>query len=400
MIFLHRQWKKVVAATNEVDLTFLLLRIFSLIGGISWLLIVRLPQPEETVLFKSLIFFFTYSLLCYLIIFFKPAFLKKVYLASLVLDLVFLSNLIHTETNFVSSFFLGYYLLICLHTIYFGLEFGLIVAAVSAVCYGVSIISVPAHIEWTDLTVRIGFLFFIAVPVGLITEKANRDKKKVENFNKTLESTVDQRMEKIRALLEKERYLQEILSTVAHINKLLIISPNLVSLLESSCVRFVQHGHYGFSWIGLLEDNVIKTIHTSKVEGRPLVNPPYDVFNADGFFYSSSVAQCIRHNRIVICQNAVQAADQNFWRDRAAMKDFQAIISLPLRAPQSGGSLGALSIYTWRKEGFAPEEQEMLADLAGDISFAIDSFRQRESVTKLTAERAANYEETIFSLLI
>ncbi len=399
MIFLHRQWKKVVAATNEVDLTFLLLRIFSLIGGISWLLIVRLPQPEETVLFKSLIFFFTYSLLCYLIIFFKPAFLKKVYLASLVLDLVFLSNLIHTETNFVSSFFLGYYLLICLHTIYFGLEFGLIVAAVSAVCYGVSIISVPAHIEWTDLTVRIGFLFFIAVPVGLITEKANRDKKKVENFNKTLESTVDQRMEKIRALLEKERYLQEILSTVAHINKLLIISPNLVSLLESSCVRFVQHGHYGFSWIGLLEDNVIKTIHTSKVEGRPLVNPPYDVFNADGFFYSSSVAQCIRHNRIVIYQNAVQAADQNFWRDRAAMKDFQAIISLPLRAPQSGGSLGALSIYTWRKEGFAPEEQEMLADLAGDISFAIDSFRQRESVTKLTAERAANYEETIFSFV-
>ncbi len=399
MIFLRKQWKKVVAATNEVDLTFLLLRVFSLIGGISWLLVVHLPQREETVLFKSLIFFFVYSLLCYLVIFFKPAYLKKVYLASLVLDLIFLSNLIHTETNFVSSFFLGYYLLLCLHTIYFGLEFGLIVAAVSAVCYSISIISVPAHIEWTDLAVRIGFLFFITIPVGLITEKAKRDKKKIENFNKTLESTVDQRTEKIRALLDKERYLQEILNTVAHINKLLIISPNLVSLLESSCVRFVQHGHYGFSWIGLLENNVIKTIHTSEVEGSPLVNPPYDVFDADSLFYSSSAAQCIRHNRIVIHQNVIGAADQNHWRDRAAMKDFQAIISLPLRAPQSGESLGALSIYTWREEGFAPEEQEMLADLAGDISFAIDSFRQRKSVTRLTAERAANYEETIFSFV-
>lgn len=399
MIFLHKQWKKVVAATSEVDLTFLLLRIFSLVGGVSWLLIVHLPQREETILFKSLIFFFTYSLLCYLIIFFKPALLKKVYLASLVLDMIFLSNLIHAEPNFVSSFFLGYYLLLCLHTIYFGLRFGLIVAAFSAVCYGVSILSVPAHIEWTDLAMRISFLFFITVPVGLITEKAKRDKRRIENFNKTLESTVNQRTEKIRALLDKERYLQEILNTVAHINKLLIISPNLVSLLESSCTRFVQHGHYGFSWIGLLEDNVIKTIHTSETKGSPLVDPPYEVFDADSLFYSSSAAQCIRENRIVIHQNVIGAADQNHWRDRAALKEFQAIISLPLRAPQSGESLGVLCIYSWRKEGFAPEEQDMLADLAGDISFAIDSFRQRESVTKLTAERAANYEETIFSFV-
>jgi hypothetical protein len=30
-----KQWKKVVVATSEVDLTFILLRVFSLAGGIA-----------------------------------------------------------------------------------------------------------------------------------------------------------------------------------------------------------------------------------------------------------------------------------------------------------------------------------------------------------------------------
>lgn len=399
MIFLQKQWRKVIDATNEVDLTFLLLRVLSLAGGIAWLLIAPLSQGEEAILVNALISFSIYSVLCYLVIFFKPGQLKKVYLASLFLDMIFLSILVHAETNFESSFFLGYYLLICLHTVYFGLGFGLVVAFFSAVCYIISIFPMIANIEWTDLAIRICFLFFISVPVGLLTEKVKRDKKKVEHFNKTLETSVAQRTDKIGTLLDRERYLREILDTVAHINKLLITAPNVISLLESSCARFVQHGHYGFSWIGLLENNEIQTIHTSDTTGNPLVAPPYDVYDADGIFYRSSAAQCIRDNRTVIRKIAPNTPDPIPWLDPEDVKGFYSVISLPLRAQQSAQPLGALTIYSRRKEGFVPEEKEMLDELAGDIGFAIDSFRQRESVTKLTAERTANYEETIFSFV-
>ncbi len=399
MVFLKKQWKKVVGATNEVDLTFLLLRVFSLAGGIVWLLIAPISPWEQAILVKALIYFSIYSALCYLVIFFRPCLLKKVYLASLFLDMIFLSNLIHVETSFENSFFLGYYLLICLHTIYFGLGFGLVVAVFSAVNYLFSIIPMHAHIEWTDLAMRIGFLFFIAVPVGLLTEKAKRDKEKVEHFNRTLEAKVGQRTVKIGSLLDQERYLREILNTVAHINKLLITAPNVVSLLESSCAQFVHHGHYDFCWIGLLENDKIQTVHTSDITGTPLVDPPYDVYDADALFYQSSAAQCIRDNRTVIRENAPETSDLTPWRDHEEVKGFHAFISLPLRAQQSAQPLGALTIYTWRKDGFEPEEKEMLDELAGDIGFAIDSFRQRESVTKLTAERTANYEETIFSFV-
>lgn len=399
MLCFQKQRQKVAAVTSEIDLTFLLLRVFSLIGGIAWLLIVPLGPEEKAILVKALSWFAIYSTLCYLVIFFRPALMKKVYLASLFLDMIFLSYMVHAETSFENSFFLGYYLLICLHTIYFGLGFGLVVAVFSTVCYVISILPIFAYIQWTDLAIRVAFLFFIAVPVGLLTEKVKQDKEEVEEFNRNLETVVAQRTKKIGALLDQERYLREILGTVAQINQLLIVSPTLVSLLESSCARFVQHSYYGFSWIGLLANNEIQTVHTSDSAGKGLLAPPYDVYDADGPFYRSSTAQCIRENRAVIRENDPAMPDPTPWSDPEAAKVFQASISLPLRARQSGKPLGALTIYTRRLEGFEPEEKDMLDELAGDIGFAIDSFSQRESVRKLTAERTANYEETIFSFV-
>jgi len=398
MGFLQKQWGKVRGITNEVDLTFLLLRIFSLAGGIAWFLIGHLSPAEQAILVKALGSFAIYSLLCYLVIFFRPHLLRKVYLTSLFLDLLFLSSLVHAETSFENSFFLGYYLLICLHTVYFGLGFGLLVAVFSAICYVVSILPMLAHIEWTDLAIRISFSFFITVPVGLLTEKVKRDKDKVEHFNRTLEDMVAQRTKKIATLLGEERYLRNILDTVAHINKLLITSPNQVNLLESACARFVQHGHYNFCWIGLLaDDGRIDSVYTPPDDVSRLVDPPFDPHDRAGSFYRSPVAQCLRENQTVIRVNDPQTPDATPWRVCGDLRGFQAVISLPLRARQAEQPLGVLTIYTWRLEGFESEEKDMLEELAGDIGFAIDSFRQKESVSKLTAERTANYEETIFS---
>ena len=81
------------------------------------------------------------------------------------------------------------------------------------------------------------------------------------------------------------------------------------------------------------------------------------------------------------------------------MKGFQSVIALPLRARESSEPLGALTIYTWLQEGFEQEEIAMLEELAGDLGFAIGSFRHRKEVARLTLERTANYQETIFTFV-
>ena len=196
---LRKQWKEVAAVTSEVDITFLVLRIVSLVGGLVWLAIVPYSVHEKAVLLNTLICFFLYSIGCYIMIFFKPAWLKKIYVVSFFFDIIFLSNLVYSERSFENSFFLGFYLLVCLHTIYFGLRFGLLVATLSTFFYLLSVTSLLDYINWTDLVVRIAFLYFITVPLGLLSEKAKRDQKRVDD----LDGRLVQSQENIRLMQEK-----------------------------------------------------------------------------------------------------------------------------------------------------------------------------------------------------
>lgn len=241
-------------------------------------------------------------------------------------------------------------------------------------------------------------VFSVAWYILLLNRSLHKKKREVDLLNVSLESKVAQRTEKVNALLDQQIYLKGILQTVADINKLLITSPDLEVLLKKSCERFVQHGHYGFCWIGLLKDDRIQTIYSSDDVEKYLADPPYTVVVPEVSFFHSPTARCIREDTTVIND---RHQDQDFtpWRDQLEMKGFQSVIALPLRARQSAEPLGALTVYTWLQEGFEREEIAMLEELAGDLGFAISSFRHREEVARLTIERTANYEETIFTFV-
>ena len=244
-----------------------------------------------------------------------------------------------------------------------------------------------------------GVLLIISVAwyIFLLNRTLRKKKLEVDRLNVSLETKVAQRTEKINALLDQQIYLKGILQTVADINKLLITSPDLEILLKKACERFVQHGHYGFCWIGLLEKEKIQAIYSSDDE-KYLADPPHAVFAPESSFYQSPTARSIREDTTVI-NDRRHDRDLTPWRDQIEIKGFQSVIALPLRARQSAEPLGALTVYTWLREGFEKEEIAMLEDLAGDLGFAISSFRHREEVARLTLERTANYEETIFTFV-
>ncbi|MEW6288479.1 MAG: HAMP domain-containing sensor histidine kinase [Thermodesulfobacteriota bacterium] len=203
---LRQQWKTVSAVISEVDTTFLVLRVVSFFAGICWLLLVPYSASEKALLLKTLIGFSLYSIAGYIVIFFRPVWLRKVYIASFFFDIIFLSNLVYSERSFENSFFLGFYLLVCLHTIYFGLRFGLLAATLSAFFYLLSITSLLDYINWTDLAVRIAFLYFITVPLGLLSETANRDKKKVDDLNKKLAHALENIKLMQQKLIDAEKF--------------------------------------------------------------------------------------------------------------------------------------------------------------------------------------------------
>lgn len=227
---------------------------------------------------------------------------------------------------------------------------------------------------------------------------------KLGEVNRSLEERVQARTKEIAKLLDLEIYLREIMRTVSDINGLLLTAPDLHTLLEQSCARLVRHRHYGFCWLGLLTEETITAVYhsgpqTSPATTTPLTTPPYKLNDHQSPFHQHPAARCLRENRILIERREHYPHSAPPWQEPGVIADFQQMITLPLRAGGGASPLGVLAVYTWRLEGFEPEEIAMLEELAGDLGFAIASFRHREEVARLTAERTANYEETILTFV-
>ncbi len=253
---------------------------------------------------------------------------------------------------------------------------------------------------WRQLVLLLFFLTLV-VTTSLYILQLNRNlkqkKEEVDELNRTLEAKVDERTKKVNNLLEQELYLREIMKTVAEINGLLLSATDLEMLLQEACRIMGEHGHYGYSWIGLLENSLVDTVFTTNDSIQFPGAPPYDPFDTNDPFSATPAAQCMTNDHTIVIKQSSSLFTVSPWLDQAAVTGYKAVVALPLRADKYTPPLGAFSVYTVRPEGFEQEEIAMLEELAGDIGFAISSFRQREMVARLETERTENYEETILS---
>jgi signal transduction histidine kinase len=203
---LNKKWQELLRVTSMVDATFLALRVLSLFGCLIWLVLLPPDPAEKNLLLTALSLFALYSTVCYIIIFLRPDWLQNVYHASLFLDLAFLSAIVHFQSSMENSFFIGFYLLVSLHTIYFGLRFGMLVATLSALLYLVSIYDQPIFSNWTEIALRIAFLYMIALPVGLLSDKVKRDRSTLASLNKDLSTSLENLRTMQEKLIEAEKF--------------------------------------------------------------------------------------------------------------------------------------------------------------------------------------------------
>jgi signal transduction histidine kinase len=200
------------------DISFFILRLATIIGGIAWLSLAPLTADERIRLIKALLAFSAYSILLYVFILGNPARLTTIYLLSLVLDLIFVFTLVNLNPDFTNSFFLGYYMLTALHSFYFGVSFGLFVAIISCFLYYLNIQSLMYQIHWTDLVLRMVFLFPIAVPLGLLSQNLRKKTHEIERLNLELNKSLESltRMQEKLVQQEKLSALGRFTADVAH----------------------------------------------------------------------------------------------------------------------------------------------------------------------------------------
>jgi signal transduction histidine kinase len=99
--------------------------------------------------------------------------------------------LVNITGGFDSSFFNGFYLMTALYSFYYGPLQGIVVAAIAALLYLVSGNFDFTKLYWTDFSLRVAFLFLLAVPLGMLSQKLKTGKDKIEHLNKELQEYIE-----------------------------------------------------------------------------------------------------------------------------------------------------------------------------------------------------------------
>lgn len=244
-------------------------------------------------------------------------------------------------------------------------------------------------------------IFLIGISVLLYISKLNSRLKDsnlyIEALNTNLEIKVQERTSKIEKMYLHEKYLKNILETIADINELLITSISTGSVVENSIDRLVQNEHYCYVWMGLEKNNTLEMSIQCKNKDKPIEKYTYSLESTDGTLAFKLIQKAIKYNETVMeklpADYSFKLGNDNYICQACWF------ISIPITASNDDRILGTLSVFSDNEEGFETQEVKMLENLSTDIGLALNSIYQSSKLKYMELEKISNYEETILAFV-
>lgn len=203
---LRFEWPALKARLGYIPFTLSLLRALVILGGLVWEFCGPLHPDEQHHLLSSLYFFSLSYALLYLWFILTPERTKKLHVGAMVLDMAFVFFLVRSTGGLGSSFYLGFYLLVALYAFHYGLLIGLSGALLSSFLYILSDSASLTTLHWTHLAIRLPSLNFLALILGLLSDRERKARERIENLNIMLEEkrvNLEQALKNLRDAQEK-----------------------------------------------------------------------------------------------------------------------------------------------------------------------------------------------------
>lgn len=197
---------------------------------------------------------------------------------------------------------------------------------------------------------------------------------------------------RMHAEREKER-LSRALRLLSLCNFALVRVEDKKKLFEDICRLLVETGGYVFAWVGIAEDDAERRVRPETYYGceegyLDEIHVSWDESRETG---RGPTGTAIRTGKAQVNSDIKNNPAMLPWRDSAIRHGYRASIALPLVV--DGRCFGAVTIYSTDANAFANEEVTLLEELATNVSFGIQSLRNR--VRRESAE-AANVAKSAF----
>jgi diguanylate cyclase (GGDEF)-like protein/PAS domain S-box-containing protein len=180
---------------------------------------------------------------------------------------------------------------------------------------------------------------------------------------------------------EKVARLSRIHAFLSGINSAIVRIRDRQELLREACRIAIEHGGFKLAWTGLLDKATLDVKPMAWLGGtaafvsRLRISAREDIWEGQGI-----VGRVIRSGKPVVVNDI--SSDPRMVRMQESIEHgFLAAISLPLQV--EGETIGTLTLYAGQTGAFDLEETKLLADLAADISFALEHIEKQEKLDYL-----------------
>ncbi|MEQ8541085.1 MAG: PAS domain S-box protein [Coleofasciculus sp. D1-CHI-01] len=215
--------------------------------------------------------------------------------------------------------------------------------------------------------------------------------------------------------------LNRILKTLSESHRILMSATQESELFQKICRLIVEVGAYRGAWVGLTTDDTCQTVQpvagfealnkaedfkksegkgqrtegSLKAEDRKDQTEEFELNNSENKQYlerfvmpefnpcsgESPVDSVWQTGQSIVCRHIQTDPKFTPWRSHALQQGYGALIVLPLQVKDQ--PLGVLTIYAVNSGAFAPEEVQLLKELANDLASGIEGLR-----THLAREQA------------
>ncbi len=177
------------------------------------------------------------------------------------------------------------------------------------------------------------------------------------------------------------QHLNRVYAMLSGINSLIVRVQDRAQLLDEACRLAVESGRFGFAWCGWLDSGGAKLQRAAWAGNSDRLAQLLSDSIGETSSVPSLICAAIATRQPRICNDInTDVLLESCCHDLLA-HGYEAIVALPLIGP--GAPVGCLVLATAERGFFDAQEMNLLLELAGDISFALDHIEKAEQLNYL-----------------
>ena len=179
---------------------------------------------------------------------------------------------------------------------------------------------------------------------------------------------------------EKIARLYRIREVLSGINAAIVRIRDREQLFHECCRIAVEDGKYRMAWIGLAEPDLGKAKPVSWMGADEGYLDEVGLKLSGAAQDRGAGGRALREKRPIVI-NDIDTNPQVAFRQEALARDYHSLAVLPLLVGDA--AVGVIALYSKESNSFDPEEMKLLAELAGDVAFALEVMEKEAQLAYL-----------------